>query len=720
MAIVPMTEGPKVNPTVPDAKPISILEPKESKIAAQSIANAQASSNGLLKAARESYERMSDARATEAYNNVRIAVTDLLMGENGALTKKGTEVTDSKKPFVDDYYEKIQKIFDENTKDLDTYQKQLLEGRKQKYLANRRIELTQHLIKEADAKQKGIAKTAAEIASENIQTNPRDLDSVKESREEIAKNFRILLRGQDESVIQKSIDDTVSASLSNAIELALANNNPEEAEALRKHYHKQGLSYLDELKLQPKIREALQKKIENANTVNAVNATKASLTPEAILARTLPKGNGKEFDAKKYKEVADIVTENGLDANAVPYLYLLGDWGRGVINDWKAEKEKALKEGTVVPAPPSLADFKAMATHEQTLAVEEYARIQNGVNSGDKEIIKEQVLTANPNIDYKTMEATVKQIHENRQQQIALYKAQSSDQASQTWAMVRNGTRWKDIPETEKAYLSKTTRAGLEEYDRRKALNSFTTDSVLYDNLAFDNENLKRISWETFYGFAGYLKPSDFSDLLERKRKLENMGDKELNDLHKNVSKQVDDALSRLGIEATTSDKKRVFGVMKRVIFESVYDAASADPTRNWSDADIRKLVNGRIQQQFITYSGTCKLLDKDFNIADAMTKPLDITRKFTLGAILAEGLVDSGYPQPTNLDKSELLVRIAINPITKQIPGAHRMYETMTEKYREIAIRKLREKGEMGMNEIDENKIVAKFVKMCITKKKE
>ena len=261
MAIVPMPDGPRVNPTVPDAKPISILEPRESKITAQSIANAQSSSNGLLKAARESYERMSDARATEAYNNVRIAVNDLLMGENGALQKKGTEVTNSKKPFVQDYYEQIEKIFEQETKGLDTYQRQLLEGRKQKYLANRRSELTQHLIKQANEVQMGVAKDAAEIAVDTITANPRDLDSVSDARAEIEKNARIMMRGQDETVIRNAIDKTVSGALVGAITIALANNNPEEAEALRKYYHKKGLTALDELKIQPKIKEALEKKI---------------------------------------------------------------------------------------------------------------------------------------------------------------------------------------------------------------------------------------------------------------------------------------------------------------------------------------------------------------------------------------------------------------------------------------------------------------------------
>ena len=716
MAIVPMPDGPRVNPTVPDAKPISILEPRESKITAQSIANAQSSSNGLLKAARESYERMSDARATEAYNNVRIAVGDLLMGENGALTKQGTEVTNSKKPFVQDYYEQIEKIFDQETKGLDTYQKQLLEGRKQKYLANRRLELTQHLIKQADAVQVSVAKNAAEIAVDTITADPRNLDSVKDAREEIEKNARIMMRGQDESVIRSSIDKTVSTALVSAITIALANGNPEEAEALRKHYHKNGLTAIDELKIQPKIKEALEKKIQNVKTEQAVNAVTQSLSTESILSRIMPKGNGKEFDSKKYKEVTNLVTENGLDAGTVPYLYYLGDWGVNIVNDWKAEKEKALKEGTQVPAPPNVEELRNNVTDLQRLSIDEYYKTVNAVNSGDKDIIREQVYLANPNIDPKTADGTIKLIHENRQRSIAIGKAQTDSQASQVLAQLKNGRRFADIPSVEMDALPDYIKEGLKEYDRRKALNSFTTNSNLYASLAYDNDNLKKMDWAQFYSYAGYLKPEDFNNLANRKQKLEQMGDKELNDLTKGVATQVDYALSRLGIKAAGETKKRIYSTMKRTIVDLVTDKINETPDKKLSDAEILKTIDSALKTQILV-EGT--LWDSEYTVEDLLTSTTGASKKLALDAVVDAGLKASGYPDPRDLDRTELLVKVMINP-RRIIPGVVAMYEKIPEDIKGVIEGKLRREGKISLNpkQTDANLVVSEYFQYCLSEK--
>lgn len=693
MAIVPMTDGPKVNPTVPDAKPISILEPRESKIATQSIANAQASSNGLLKAARESYERMSDARATEAYNNVRIAVNDLLMGENGALTKVGTEVTDSKKPFVQDYYEQIEKIFDENTKDLDNYQKQLLEGRKQRYLANRRMDLTKHLIKQADAVQIGVAKNAAEIAVDTITANPRDLDSVKEAIEEIEKNARIMMRGQDESVIRSGIDKTVSGALVSAITVALVNNNPEEAEALRRHYHKKGLSALDELKIQPKIKEALEKKIQAMKTEQAVNAVTQSLTTESILSRVMPKGDGKEFDAKRYQATVNLVTENGLDSGVAPYLYYLGDWGVNIVNDWKAEKEKALKEGAPVPAPPSIEELRNNVSDLQRLAIDEFYKTTSAINSGDKEVISEQVYLANPNIDPKTADSTIKFIHENRQRSIAIGKAQANSQASQVFAMLRNGRRFADIPSVEMDALPDHVKEGLKEYDRRKALNSFTTDSNLYASLAYDNEALKTLSWGDFYGLAGRFSQEDFKKLAERKQALDQYGDKGIKEAVKGLSSKVDFAIERLGVKPKGDTQKRTLNSMKRTVYEFVEDKINEDPKRAWTDEDVTRIVNEALKTE-IRVNGIWDFTTDHYTVAHLLTEEENLHGyKSSLHPVLNAGLRANGFPEPNDLDRNELVVKVLLSS-RKSIPGARQMFEVIPASKRAELIQQARKEG--------------------------
>lgn len=705
MAIVPMPDGPRVNPTVPDAKPISILEPRESKITAQSIANAQSSSNGLLKAARESYERMSDARATEAYNNVRIAVNDLLMGENGALQKKGTEVTNSKKPFVQDYYEQIEKIFEQETKGLDTYQRQLLEGRKQKYLANRRAELTQHLIKQANEVQMGVAKDAAEIAVDTITANPRDLDSVSDARAEIEKNARIMMRGQDETVIRNAIDKTVSGALVGAITIALANNNPEEAEALRKHYHKKGLTALDELKIQPKIKEALEKKIQNVRTEQAVNAVNASLTPEAIVARILPKGDGQQFDSKKYNDVATFATENGIP-EAANILYYLGDEGKKVVNEWKKKNEEAVKAGTA-PEKFNLETLQVMLKPEQKLALEDYGRVAVGMYSGDKDIIREQVLIANPNVDPKTMEDTIKIIHENRQRDIALRKAQEGNQASQAVSQMRNGRRWKDIPDVEKNFLTDRQKEGLEEYDRRKALNSFTTDSNLYAIYAYDNDALKSISWGDFYALAGRFTQKDFNKLAERKQALDQYGDKGIKESVKGLSGKVDFALDRIGVKAVGDVQKRVLNSMKRIIYEFVEDKINEDPKRVWSDEEVTRAVNEALKTE-LRVQGRWPITDDNYTIQDLMVKPKNLKGyKSSLNAVLDAGLIANGYPDPNDLDRNELVARALLSK-KKKIPGAHQMFEVMPKDKRTELIQKAREAGEIP----NEDRIVAAYIR--------
>ena len=450
-------------------------------------------------------------------------------------------------------------------------------------------------------------------------------------------------------------------------------------------------------------------------TEQAVNAVTQSLTTESILSRVMPKGNGKEFDPKKYKEVTDLVTENGLDSGVVPYLYYLGDWGTNIVNDWKAEKEKAIKEGTPVPAPPNVEDLKKNVSDLQNLAIDEYYKTLNAINSGDKDIIREQVYLANPNIDAKTAEGTIKLIHENRQRSIAIGKAQTDSQASQVLAQLKNGRRFADIPSVEMDALPEHVKSGLKEYDRRKALNSFTTDSNLYASLAYDNDNLKKMDWAQFYSYAGYLNPEDFANLANRKQKLEQMGDKELNDLTKGLSTQVEYALSRLGVKATGDTQKRIYNTMKRTIVDLVSDKINETPDRKLSDEEILKTINSALEKE-ITVKGT--LWNSYYVVEDLLTSTTGLASKEALDAVVDAGLKASGYPDPNNLDRTELLVRVMINP-RRVIPGASVMYDKIPANRRGSIENRLRREGKISQDprKADRNLVVSEYLQYCVTK---
>jgi len=696
MAIVPMPDGPRVNPTVPDAKPISILEPRESKITAQSIANAQSSSNGLLKAARESYERMSDARATEAYNNVRIAVNDLLMGENGALQKKGTEVTNSKKPFVQDYYEQIEKIFEQETKGLDTYQRQLLEGRKQKYLANRRSELTQHLIQQADAVQTATAKNDINISSDAIVANPRDLSSFKDNKEQIEKSYRILGRGMPEEVIQSSIKTTLDKAILSSIEVALANNNPEEAEAIRKHYAKSGdLSAVANLGIQGKIKKGLQDKIEYVQTQTALKKAEELISEEGIKKTILPKSDGKDYDPKKFEALAKLLGQSPYRGDdkpaAIIAMYLLGEekskealavyeakakaWEDYSKREAQAEKDKKPFEEK---PPEKLSNpFVSMLSPEQRTVYEEYMQTFYNINSGDVEYTKNYLIKSYPEIanQPKLLEELTKAFGKRHQATKMQNEAIQARQSQEIYGRICNGEKWEAIPAIEKEKLTDAQRTALKNFSERRG-GKMSTDSTLYNKYMYDNELLRNTPTAELYAVADRFSERDFGTLMQLKIRLD-AGDKVSNQ-RKRVSDIVADCLSRGGLKPSgDAVKSQTYNIMQRAVVDSIFDWMSESGNNNdrFSDENIRRKATDLLKEQF-TINGMISLFDDKYWLKDVISKKKAVGE---VGTFIAQGLIADGYYSPSDTDKMETLCRFLLNP-KRTLPGEQMLYQRIPE----------------------------------------
>lgn len=708
MAQVPMPEGPRVNPVVPDAKPISILEPKESRITANAIGGMQNSQNVLVKAANDAYNRMNEARATEAFNSIKIAVTDLMLGENGALRQEGSQVVDRKKPFVDDYMEQIEKISENCCEGLTAEQKRLNQERIRLYVANRRTELLNHSIKQSEIYENGVAKTQSELASDSIVTNPLDIESYKTARADIEKAASVILRGQAPDVIKASVDASVSKSILESITTQIALGNVENAEAIRKHHHGKGLLAVDEMKAQAHIKPALQKKLDAVKEQDAINAVNRSLTPEGILNTVGKKGNGKDFDTDLYKKVSALATENGISNDVIVLqMYYLGEEkSKKQMAEWSAKAREAKEKGEEAPPLP----FGDSLSPTEADAVKEYIKIRDSVNSGDKDVIRQQILLANPNIDPKTLESATKRKFEERQYAIRWNKYQQGQQASNAYAMIKNGTRWKDIPDTEKMYLDPMERAGFEEYDRRLALGSFITDSKLYGELAYNNDYLKEVPWAQFYSYAGRLTPQDFDSLKQRKEALEKGASTK--DTLKGIATTVDNTLQRL-IGAPNANDKRIYNVMKRKVVEYVSDEINANPTAQWDDAKIRALINNKVTESFTVPSKY--LWNSDFVLADALKKHVSVTNRVnSLQKVLDAGLNASGFPAPVDLDRQELLVGIILDT-KKRVPGCDKMFDKIKEVAPSDYKALLSVYGSNG--EIDKNFVVTRYIMNCIAK---
>lgn len=688
MAIVPMPDGPKVSPTVQQADNISLIAPKENQAEKAALADYDKTASYLSKAVDNAYERFSKAKADEAFNNIQIATDEILRGQNGALLKQGSECILGDKPFVDDYMGQIKKVVADSAQGLDPYQKRILQRRVGNFMANRHAELTRHQIKEAQAFEVTVNKTKAEIAGRNIAIDPANIESVKRNRQDIAEAIIAMNPGAPKEALDKAIDDAVSKSLVTGIESFIANGDPGRAQALFAHYKGKGITAFDALSLQPKIRDALKKKEKEAQTDTALAKLRLSLTPRGVASTTLVAGDGQPFSEQKFNKATEQVTAVG-KPEWVAQAYLLGEEKtQKILADWKKEGDEIVrrireaKPGSKerAEAKAEMSQFVDMNPFDSSLSPTQSAALNNYnsktklINSGDKDIIREQMLFADPDIELDVLAKAVNQEFVERQKAIRIGKMQASQQASEVFAQLTQGIRLKDIPDTRKDKLSRKQLDGLREYDRRKALNSFTTDTNLFCKYRYNIEALKALDWADLYGLSGYLKESDFNTLVAQKQSLEKSDYKEDT---KGIQDAVKDALVRLGYSDNKgSAGKAMYNRAFRVITEHITDQVNIDQGKGWDTERIRTEVNKYAANKFtkpmFLYWGTSKE-----KIGELFTNQNALGGDDSLKKILNAGLIQAGYPEPNNLDRTELALDFLLNP-DKVLPGEDEMVEAI------------------------------------------
>lgn len=667
MAIVPMPKGPSVSPTIPEGGNFSILTPEKDRAGEKAANDLAHAAGGLNKAVADAYDRMSAAVADEAMNNIEADVGTLMTGENGALRQIGSEVVKRKGTDYQTYYgREIDRIIESRTQELDTYQKKLIRSRVQDYRQGRLSELRNHAIKQAEVYETAVAKTKGESASEAIAVDPMNIKSVEENAKRYEEAYRTINRGSPEESMQDGIRDGISKSIRNGIEALLANDNPEAAEGVLRHYRGNRLTATDVLEVQPKIRTALQKKAENVTTKQVVASTVGALTKEKIMASTFPKSDGQPFDKDRFDRAVVTVSEIGKPEWA-EYVYLVGEKAANeILKKWQDDIAKAKEEGDTKKeeAIRNYDPFESALTRQQRAALQDYQNQASGIYSGDKEVIRRQILDANPDASPAIVDKAVKEIADSRRHALELEKARRNQDAANVMALLSSGTAYDAIAPESLSLLTERQKEGLKDYAERIKTGSFVTNSSLYYNLRYNNEELKNLEWADLYGLANQFRPQDFDTLVNRKLKLES-GIKE-DDKSKFVQDSVKDALARVGF-TRPSDKGRqaIYDRMSRILIDSVTDRMTTDFGKGWDDEKVRKTVNELCSKKFRV---TGWLWDSNYNVGEFLNSS-SFSNKGDVNDMIDAALVSTGYSEPRDLDRSEFLISYILNP-DKPLPG--------------------------------------------------
>ena len=665
MAVVPMADGPKVQATIPDKPELGLVKTKGDVVLKEADQRLQQSTGEFMEACNRAYETMSRARADAAMNDIQIQVNDLMKGDGGALNQLGTEVVDRPDaPYVQHYDQQIGKIIHDATQNLDVHQKALIGEKLKQYRADRRLELQNHAIKQADAYQKSVAQTKSEIAAEGIAVDPGNIRSVEEKSKDIEDAYRVMHRGEPEESVAKGIKDAVSASLVSGIKALLANDEPEKAQGVLRHYRGGKLTAYDTLKVQGLIRDALQKKAAAAAAAQAANATTASLQPPSLARTMLAPATGKEYDEAAYTRTSTLVSDAGKPEWAAA-AYLVGEAkAKELIGDWtkRVEEAKAKGDNAAVAKLQGEDPFADVLTGPQKAALSRYANEMRLVDSGDKEAIRRQVEAANPDADPKIIDRAVKALFTQRQHAQRVAREQANQQAASIFTLLHGGTDIDDIPAAQFEGLTDAQKAGLAEYSRRARLNSFSTDSAAYYDLAYNNQRLKEISWADLYASAGRFEPKDFDNLVNRKVRIEQGANTK--DISFEVSKEVENALELVGLKPDGKTDKAFYSRVARSIADNVIDKANTDFGNGWDTTRIRQEV-AAVAQSRLTQSG---LWNTNYKVGDFLSKETfwntDGLRDMADAALKA-----TGFPEPSDVDRTEFVVTCLLNP-RRPVPG--------------------------------------------------
>lgn len=664
MAIVPMADGPKVQPTVPDGTPIGLVRTDGDVALKKADAQLRQSNNEFVDACNRAYETMSRARADAAYNDIQIQVNDLMKGDNGALRLQGTEVVEADQPFVKHYDDEIGKIIQKRIEGLDVHQKALIGEKLKGYRADRRLELQNHAIKQAEAYQQSVAKTKGEIAAESIAVDPGNIKNVDVQAEAIEDAYRTMHRGEPEDSIKKGAADLVSSSIVDGIKTLLANDQPENAQAVLRHYRGGKLTAYDTLKVQALIRDALQKKAAQAQAAAAANATTASLQPPSLARTMLAPATGKDYDENEFKNATTLVSDAGKPEWAAAAYVVGSAKAKEIVDAWAKEVQDAKERGdnAAVQKLQAQDPFSGVLTAPQKAALARYSNEMSLVNSGDKEAIRRQVEAANPGADPKLLDRATNILFQQRQHAIRYERERANQTAASVFTQLHGGTDIDDIPAAQFEGLSDAQKAGLAEYSRRRRLNSFSTDSAAYYDLAYNNQKLKEISWADLYAMAGRFEPKDFDNLTNRKVQIEQGANTK--DISAEVSREVNNALELIGLKPDSKTNKAFYSRIARSIADNVTDKANTDFGKGWDSTRIHQEV-AAVTQSRLTQTG---LWNSNYQVGDFLSKET-FWDTDGLKAMADAALKATGFPEPSDVDRSEFVVTCLLNP-RRPVPG--------------------------------------------------
>ena len=673
MAVVPMADGPKVQATIPDKPELGLVKTKGDVVLKEADQRLQQSTGEFMEACNRAYETMSRARADAAMNDIQIQVNDLMKGDGGALNQLGTEVVDRPDaPYVQHYDQQIGKIIHDATQNLDVHQKALIGEKLKQYRADRRLELQNHAIKQADAYQKSVAQTKSEIAAEGIAVDPGNIRSVEEKSKDIEDAYRVMHRGEPEESVAKGIKDAVSASLVAGIEALLANDQPEKAQGVLRHYRGGKLTAYDAIKIQGRIRDALQKKAAAAMAASAAQATADSLKSANLVSTILAPATGKDYDDAAFTRTSTIVSDAGKPEWAAQ-AYLVGEAkAKELVGDWqkRVEEAKAKGDNAALEKLNKEDPLAASFTPEQSAAYKRFSNELSLVNTGNKEAIKRQVAAANPNMPPKMVDRVANEIHAERANAERVRRVELGQKAVRVFTMLHGGQSLDQVPPDDLNGFTDKQRAGFAEYARRRKLDSFVTDSALYYSLAYDNQRLKSLDWADLYAMAGSFTPNDFNALVNRKAAFESGGD--ISNDSRMVTSAVEDSLKRLGYRKSGADGTALFSRMSRVVNDAIMEKYTADNGKGWDGERVRQEVAKLANTGFIQ-PGT--IWDSPFNYGELITGEA-LYGTDNLNDLIDAALKATGYPDPNKTDRTEWMLSYLTAAPSRPLPGEAAFYQ--------------------------------------------
>lgn len=316
-------------------------------VTGQAVKELGNASSELQKAINDAYISASDARASEAYLNFQDSVNGIMLGQNGALNKKGTEVTNgrNKKSFSDYYSGEIDKALNDAGKDLNPYQRRLLMERSKDYVDRNKLALTNHQIKEFEAQKKLVEAALLANDADAIAVNISDPEAMKQIRAEADRYLNARDRTLPQVVRERNRREYYSTAYKAGIYALLGNDDVKAAEKIFKEVKGD---------MTPEDVKALETTVQKAS-----KASYAKETAERLWEVT--KGD----DAAAYKQILEIQDADYRNATLSAYNrkskaekdLVKAQMNTYVKDIYAAMDDEAKNPGTHTTLPPEAIEF---------------------------------------------------------------------------------------------------------------------------------------------------------------------------------------------------------------------------------------------------------------------------------------------------------------------------------------------------------------------------